>query len=105
MTKQALGCYANGAFSETTESALFCPAPKMIKAPLFEGAFLVSKTQEGLNSNSNYSSAIIKILATSTCQSRIGARGGDSFSEPVGICPGKDALKIYKVFLPGIYLN
>ena len=42
MTKQLLACYNSGAFSETTEGALFCPAPEMKEAPSFDGAFLVS---------------------------------------------------------------
>ena len=39
LTRQLPACYDSGAFSETTESALFCPAPKMLKAPSAEGAF------------------------------------------------------------------
>jgi hypothetical protein len=31
-------------FRKVSEGALFCPMPKMIEAPSFEGAFLVSET-------------------------------------------------------------
>ena len=39
LTKQLPACENSGAFSETTEGALFLPCVKDDKAPSFEGAF------------------------------------------------------------------
>ena len=43
LTKQLRACYDSGAFSETTEGALFLPGAKDEKAPLFEGVFLFQR--------------------------------------------------------------
>ena len=39
MTKTGSACYDSGAFSQTSEGALFLPCVKDDKAPSFEGAF------------------------------------------------------------------